>query len=178
MSITAYENLISAAERRDLKSGAEHTTVRLSDFMGIIPAITGKVELVYEGEQEGAAEVAQSLISDAVKTLFADYFPKIGKLEKEGAEGPYTPLTDWFSNEPAVELPDDCTDVEYAATLNEITPLKALIAHYQPGVADEDRLFLMEFLLWGLVEYNKLSKDRFTEGYQFSDLFGGMMKKL
>ena len=44
--------------------------MRLSDFMGVIPAITGKVELVYEGEQEGAAVVAQHLINDAIRTFF------------------------------------------------------------------------------------------------------------
>jgi hypothetical protein len=87
MTITAYENLLSAAERRALKSGADATTVRLSDFMGIIPAITGKVELVYEGEQEGAAVVAQHLIGDAIHTFFPAYFPKIEKLEKD---------IDWF----------------------------------------------------------------------------------
>src|SRR5690606_10531551 len=70
LSITAFENLLSTAERRALKSGDEKTTVRLSDFVGIIPAITGKVELVYEGEQEGAAVVAYNLIGEAVKSLF------------------------------------------------------------------------------------------------------------
>ena len=75
MSITAYENLISTAERRALRAGEEQTTVRLSDFMGIIPALTGKVELVYEGEQEGAAEVAQHLIEDAIHTFFPGFFP-------------------------------------------------------------------------------------------------------
>jgi magnesium chelatase subunit I len=86
LSITAYENLISTAERRALKSGSSNTTVRLSDFMGIIPAITGKVELVYEGEQEGAAIVAQHLINDAIKSYFPAYFPKIEKLEKNPVE--------------------------------------------------------------------------------------------
>jgi magnesium chelatase subunit I len=52
MSITAYENLLSTAERRALRAGDDKTTLRLSDFMGIIPSITGKVELVYEGEQK------------------------------------------------------------------------------------------------------------------------------
>src|SRR5690606_12605576 len=89
MSITAYENLLSTAERRALKSGAESTTVRLADFMGIIPAITGKVELVYEGEQEGAAVVAQHLIGDAVKSFFPMFFPKIEKLERQDQESPY-----------------------------------------------------------------------------------------
>jgi magnesium chelatase subunit I len=77
LSITAFENLLSTAERRALKAGDDKTTVRLSDFMGIIPSITGKVELVYEGEQEGAAEVAQHLLGDAIHTFFPAYFPKI-----------------------------------------------------------------------------------------------------
>ncbi len=50
MSITAYENLLSTAEHRCLQNGEKETTVRFSDIVGMIPAITGKVELVYEGE--------------------------------------------------------------------------------------------------------------------------------
>ncbi|MEN1786137.1 MAG: AAA family ATPase, partial [Bacteroidota bacterium] len=92
MSITAFENLLSAAERRILKSGEAQTTVRLSDFMAIIPAITGKIELVYEGEQEGADFVAENLLEEAIKTLFPDYFPAISKLEKKDAQTPYDDL--------------------------------------------------------------------------------------
>ena len=83
LSISAYENLLSTAERRALLSGEEKTMIRLSDFVGIIPAITGKVELVYEGEQEGAQVVAENLIKKAIKTLFSTYFPAIKKLEKQ-----------------------------------------------------------------------------------------------
>ena len=75
--------------------------------MGIIPAITGKVELVYEGEQEGAATVAQYLIGDAIHTLFPAYFPKIEKLEKENEKNAYTDLLEWFFNESGFELLDD-----------------------------------------------------------------------
>ena len=69
MSITAFENLLSTAERRMLKTGEKNTVIRLSDFMGVLPAITGKIELVYEGEQEGADNVAQILVEEAVKTV-------------------------------------------------------------------------------------------------------------
>jgi magnesium chelatase subunit I len=62
MSISMLESLVSTAERRALINNETHTTTRLSDFMGVIPAITGKVELVYEGEQEGAAFVAEQLL--------------------------------------------------------------------------------------------------------------------
>ncbi len=102
MSITAYENLISTAERRALLNGTDRTTVRLSDFMGIIPAITGKVELVYEGEQEGAAVVAQHLISDAVKSFFPAYFPKIEKLERDADASPYAKLLSGFLQSPVL----------------------------------------------------------------------------
>ena len=77
---------MSTAETEHCDPDDSQTSVRFGDFMGVIPSITGKVELVYEGEQEGADVVAQTLISNAIKTLFPDYFPKIEKLEKEGEE--------------------------------------------------------------------------------------------
>ena len=178
MSITAYENLLSAAERRTLLAGEDKTTVRLSDFMGIIPAITGKVELVYEGEQEGAASVAQHLIHEAVKTLFPLYFPKISKLEKEGVKTPYTDLLEWFYAESGFHLLDDVTEKEYAATLDKVFPLDEIIATYQKETPEADKLFLKEFILWALVAYNKLSKDRIDEGFEFKDLFSGYLNKL
>lgn len=178
MSITAYENLLSTAERRALKSGSDKTSVRLSDFMGIIPAITGKVELVYEGEQEGAAFVAQQLISDAIKTYFPAYFPKIEKLERDVEKSPYAKILEWFFAESGFELLDDASDEEYRKQLDEVKPLEDLIQKYQPEIPLEDKYFLKEFVLWGLVEYDKLSKDRVDVGYQFKDLYSNYINKL
>jgi magnesium chelatase subunit I len=178
LSITAYENLLSAAERRVLKSGMDKTTVRLSDFMGIIPAITGKVELVYEGEQEGAAVVAQYLIGDAIHTFLPAYFPKIEKLEKQDEKTAYSDLIEWFFSESGFELLDDATDEEYKSILDSITPLSILIKKYQPQLANEDVYFMKEFVLWALVEYDKLSKDRISQGYQFSDIYRNYINKL
>ncbi len=178
MSITAYENLLSTAERRALKTGMDTTTVRLSDFMGIIPAITGKVELVYEGEQEGAAIVAQHLIGDAIHTFFPAYFPKIEKLERDLDASPYAKILEWFFAETGFQLLDDASDAEYKIQLDAVKPLEDLIQKYQPQIAIEDKYFLKEFVLWGLVEYDKLSKDRVEEGYQFKDLYGSYISKL
>jgi magnesium chelatase subunit I len=178
LSITAYETLLSTAERRALQSGVETTTVRLSDFMGIIPAITGKVELVYEGEQEGAAAVAQHLIGDAIHTFFPAYFPKIEKLERDVEASPYAQLLEWFFAETGFELLDNATDEEYRNTLDAILPLNDLIEKYQADFPLEDRYFLKEFILWGLVEYDKLSKDRFEKGYQIKDLYSNYINKL
>jgi magnesium chelatase subunit I len=178
MTITAYENLLSTAERRALKSGEDKTSVRLSDFMGIIPSITGKVELVYEGEQEGAAEVAQHLIGDAIHTFFPAYFPKIEKLEKDIDASPYAKILEWFFTETGFELLDDASDDEYKKQLDAVKPLEYLIQKYQPEIPLAEKYFLKEFVLWGLVEYNKLSKDRVEEGYQFKDLYSNYINKL
>jgi magnesium chelatase subunit I len=178
MSITAYENLISTAERRALMSGDAKTTVRLSDFIGIIPAITGKVELVYEGEQEGAATVAQFLIGDAIHTLFPAYFPKIEKLERENEKTAYKDLLEWFFNESGFELLDDATDSDYHAILDEVKPLGDLVKKYQPQTPNEDLNFMKEFILWALVEYDKLSKNRIETGYQYKDLYSNFISKL
>jgi len=177
MSITAFENLLSTAERRALMNGEEQTTIRLTDFMGIIPSITGKVELVYEGEQEGAAFVAQNLIGEAVKTLFENYFPKIEKLNHPNAVDPYQEITDWFFNESGFELTDDANTETYNAIIDEIAPLNNFIEKYQPTSLVEDRRFLKEFLLWGLVEHKKLSKERYAEGTMFKDLYGNYISK-
>ena len=177
-SITAYENLLSAAERRVLKAGLDHTSVRLSDFMGVIPAITGKIELVYEGEQEGADTVANTLIEDAVKAIFPLYFPKIEKLEHKDSDSPYDELILWFFEGNGFELLDDLTDQDYAKKLDGVPPLNELVKTHKPDIKKEDSYFLKELLLWGLVAHKKLSKQRFTKGYEFKDVYGSFISRL
>ncbi len=177
-SITAFENLLSTAERRALLTGADSTMVRLSDFLGVIPAITGKIELVYEGEQEGADGVASILIDDAVKSLFPKYFPEINKLERKDAETPYDELLHWFFQGEGFELLDDFTDEEYKRSLDGIPELNQLLKTHQPDFPKEDVYFLKELVLWGLVSFKKLSKQRFEDGYQFKDLYGSFIRGL
>jgi len=178
LSITAYENLLSTAERRSLKSGDEKTLLRFGDFLGVVPSITGKVELVYEGEEEGVASVALQLIGDSVKTLFPNYFPKIEKLQRPDETTPYDDLVEWFFEQSGFELPDDLSDEAYKERLDSIKPLNELIEKHQPKISKEDGYFLKEFLLWALVEYKKLSKHRFAKGVQFKDLYGSYISDL
>lgn len=176
MGITALENLLSTAERRALKTGDAKTMVRLSDFVGIIPSITGKVELVYEGEQEGAAVVAFNLIGEAVKSLFEEFFPKIEKLKKEDSETPYDDIISWFFNQKeGFELLDDLRDKDYKHLLDAISPLDDLLGEYQPNLAREDSYFVKEFVLWALVEFKQLSKYRSSEGLHFKDPYGSFI---
>ena len=178
MSITAYENLLSTAKRRMLINGDSETQVRLTDFMGIIPAITGKIELVYEGEQEGAAFVAETLIEEAIKSIFSKYFPEISKLERKGEPTAYDDIISWFFDQDGFELIDGDSDKEYQQKLNAIAPLNDLAQEYGHDVSQQDQYFLKELLLWGLVAYKKLSKQRINKGLQFNDLYGNYISGL
>lgn len=176
MSITAFQNLLSTAERRMLRNQEQTTRVRLGDFMGIVPAITGKVELLYEGEQEGANAVAMQLFENAVKSLFLTLFPKIEKLQKEGEPQPYDDIIRWFSESDGIELLDELDDSTYQRLLEGVEPVHRLIERYQPDTLPADRFFLSEFVLWGLTLFNKLSKYRLDGGLQFQDSFQGYLR--
>ena len=178
MTISAMENLISTAERRALKNGLTKTAVRLSDFMGIIPAITGKVELVYEGEQEGAEVIANLLIEKAISTLFKFQFPKISKLEKPNEKNAYSELLDWFIAEGGFELYEDFDEKQYKKVLDDVKPLDVLMKKHAPDTSKEDAYFMKEFILWALVENKKLNKEKLTEGFSFKDILGHMINKL
>lgn len=178
MSITAYENLLSTAEQRCIASGAPQTAIRFTDVLGMVPSITGKVELVYEGEQEGAAFVAENLIGAAAKTLFANYFPEIKKLKREEEKDPYDDVLQWFFESSSFELFDDGSEQEYSDALNKISPLQTLISAYVPDIDLQDMLFWKEFVLWALVENKKLTKQRITKGFAFKDTYGAYLSNL
>ncbi len=178
MSITAYENLVSTAQHRMLRNGETTATVRMTDFMGVIPALNGKIELVYEGEQEGADQIGLFLIQQAVKSLFPDYFPKIEKLEKPNAKTPYDDLLQWFFNDHELFLEDQLPEVTYQKRLAACTPLTALVLQYQEDTAKDALGFVKEFLLWGLEAHQKLNKYRTDQGTQFKDSLGSFINKL
>ena len=141
----------------------------MSDFMSIIPAITGKVELVYEGEQEGAENVALILIGNAIKSLFNECFREIKKLSKPGVSDEFDEVVAWFMENSSFSLPVELTDDAYSDALNAIGPLEDVVSQYQGEAGTKDKVFLKEFLLWGLVEYNKLDKEEAEGGFQFED---------
>ncbi len=178
MSITAYENLLSTAEHSCIVSGAKETSIRFADILGMIPSITGKVELVYEGEQEGAAFVAERLIGEAAKTLFDEYFPAIKKLKHEDEKDAYDYILQWFFEQSAFELMDDGSEKEYSEALNSIVALDKLVTTYMPEAEDGDKLFIKEFVLWALVEYKKLNKKRIVKGFEFKDSYGAYLSNL
>ena len=178
MSITAFENLISSAERRLLISNDSKTSIRMSDFLGVITAINGKIELVYEGEQEGAGEVAYHLITCAIKSLFPLYFPKIEKLEKPNEDGPYDQLIAWFSKENELFLEDVSDEKNHQKSLDSIPAIKKIMKKFQSELDSKDYYFMVEFLLWGLEANQKLNKVRTFEGIQFKDSLQSFINRL
>jgi magnesium chelatase subunit I len=167
LTISAMENLVAAAKLRLIETQAEQTSIRLVDFMSIIPSITGKIELVYEGEQEGADEVAKILIDHAILKQFENLFPRIPKLEKQGVKTTYTDLIDWFDNN-YIELNYTDTDSEFYTNLKTVTPLDAIIEEYGASLSNEDKYFCMELILWSLTISKKLDKSENNTAYKFN----------
>nr|WP_315030065.1 sigma 54-interacting transcriptional regulator [uncultured Chryseobacterium sp.] len=166
LTISAMENLVAAAKLRLIESGTEKTTVRLLDFMSIIPSITGKIELVYEGEQEGADYVAKILIDKAVMIQFESLFPRIPKLEKEDIKTPYTDLIRWF-NKNHLQLNYNDTDEEFYAKLNKISPLNTLVEENASELSPEDQNFCKELVIWALTISSKIDKSENQSTFTF-----------
>ena len=174
LTITAYENLVSNAERRMLINEESRTFVRISDFLGVIPAITGKIELVYEGELEGPAKVANILVGKAIKTLMSQYFPDPEKLKKSRGTNPYADVVSWFGAGNSVNIHDDLSAEQYKTTLNSVPGLKNVIKQFHPRLSENQHLLLMEFLLHGLAEFSQVSKTYLDNGYEFKDMFNSL----
>jgi magnesium chelatase subunit I len=173
MSITAFENLVSTTRRRMLINGEDNSVIRLSDFAGIIPAINGKIELVYEGEEQGADQISYDLINEGVKSIFIKYFPEIKKLQKQDEVSPYDEVVKWFLvNENEIFIGDEFTNIEYEKVLNSVKPLDDLIDKYCNNQKKQDLLFFKELLLWGMSAFKKLDKNRMLEGLEFKDSIG------
>lgn len=174
LTISAYENLVSAAERRLLLNKEKKTMARVSDLFGVLLAITGKIELVYEGEQEGPAKVAHILTGKAIKTLLPAYLPDPEKSRKSKTQNPYAEIIDWFGQGHTLSLLQDVSDKEYAQQLRSVPGLRELVRQATPKADEKTRLLLMELALHALAEHSMLSKHYTESGYEFKDMFNSL----
>ncbi len=175
LSISARENLVSAAERRMLINGDKKTSVRITDFWGIIPSITGKVELVYEGEQEGPYGVAIKFIEGAIKEMFLEFFPHPDKLPKKLQEH-YSEIKTWFSSGNTLDLLNDDSEKEYRKKLNSVAGLKTIVTALAEN--ENDRYFFMELALHGLAATENLGKSILVNSFVFTDPLARMFDNL
>ncbi|HMR91668.1 MAG TPA: magnesium chelatase [Chitinophagaceae bacterium] len=186
LTISAFENAVSAAERRAIINNEKNTQVWIADLAGIIPSITGKVELVYEGEQEGPYQVAMNLLEKAIRTQFIQYFPNPDQLKKRRSSGkpsqqereqenPYRPITQWFDKGNHLNISFNTGDKEKQMLLYQVDGLNALVKKYFTHANDQQAALLMEFVLHGLAAYSLISKKIFESNIEFKDLIGSMM---
>ena len=174
LTISAFENLVSTAERRNILNKEKESALRITDLFGVIPSITGKIELVYEGEQEGPYKVAQILIGKAIKNYFSNIFPTPESFKKNPSENPYSEIVNWFQKGNKVDLLSSLSFKEYKSTLNNIPGLKNVVEQHHANEDSSTKLLLMEFVLFGLSEYSLLSRFRLENGIQFKDMLSSM----
>lgn len=174
MTITAMEQVVSAAERRALQNGESETTVRITDLYYMVPALTGKMELVYEGEQEGAVNVARHIIGRAINKVFKRIFPDPQVKGKDQSEGPYEKILGWFASGNDLEIADTLNEKEYQKTLEKVDGLKAIAEKY--GSSEKREIYpLMDLVLESLHHNSKLGKEDLDELRSYSDMLGSML---
>ncbi len=159
VSIAALELLMSNLERRALMTGDVPVYPRVCDLPLLAPAITGKLEMVYEGEQQGPEIVVRKLIGAAVQALAADRLPAIDRAAGSAGEddtGPWAPILAWFAAGNEVLVSDEQPFRDYAAALDAVPGLLALVAPL--AERPEERAFWAELALEALHQSIKLAR--------------------
>ncbi len=184
LTISAFENAVSAAERRAIVNNEKQTQVWISDLVGIIPSITGKIELVYEGEQEGPYQVAMNLLDKSIRSQFVQYFPNPETLKRRAArkgetpevvDNPYRSVISWFDKGNHVNLFFNNQDRDKINMLYKVDGLHSLVKKYFPKANEIENALLMEFVLHGLSSFSMISKKILETSVEFKDLMGSML---
>ncbi|MCS7297830.1 MAG: sigma 54-interacting transcriptional regulator [Bacteroidia bacterium] len=173
LTISAYECVVSWAEYRLLVNHEKRTTVRPMDIYASIPAITGKVELVYEGEKEGIQNVALYLCNRALKEEFLAHFPSPDKFKRGGAQSnPYQPIIDWFASGNELALTRSMSDAAYRRELSRVPHLARVVENI--GVSGDPYPW-MELVLHGLAEMSLIGRTLSDREVAFRDLLGELL---
>ncbi len=181
LTISAFENAVSAAERRAILNKEKNTQVWISDLSGIIPSITGKIELVYEGEQEGPYQVSFNLLEKSIRTVFVLYFPNPEALKKKrtrdpgSEENPFRSVIAWFDKGNSLNMLFNTKDSEKVQLLYKVDGLYNIVKKYFPKANERENALLMEFVLHGLASYSLISKKVLEAKIEFKDLMGSMI---
>ncbi|MCA8950735.1 MAG: magnesium chelatase [Planctomycetes bacterium] len=180
LSIALYETVISNAERRALRTGVRQTVARTADLLGAGSAIHGKVELVYEGEREGSAQVAQHLIGKAIKVVFDDIAPGPSRIEKSSAKemARFDGVLAHFQRGAVVDLADDLPDPELLRRLTAVEGLGELARDLLAPTGDAELAAAMEFVLEGLHQNAMVARQDLLDGRVYRDSFEDMVQSL
>jgi magnesium chelatase subunit I len=188
LTISAIENFISNAERRAILLSESAVVPRFCDLPSTLPAITGKVELVFEGEQEGSVKIGKALIGKAVRAIFEKYFPnplqrkqksnkQTSGIEEEKSD--YNPILSWFGSGNKIEITDDMPFDNYRSELAKVKGLREVTVKYLPHVKDNpfELATAMEFVLDALHQYSKIAKDDVDSATVYKDLIGSIFQR-
>jgi magnesium chelatase subunit I len=183
LTIASMENLVSNAERRAIALGESVTVPRIVDLHHALPGMTGKMELVFEGEQEGAVKVSKALIGKAIRTVFLKYFPDpLQKQPRERAERPervardpaYADIIRWFEKGHRVEVSDASSTAEFLRTLRGVDGLEAVTRKHLPDLEEAELPSAMEFVLDALHQCSKIAKDESDRHTLYTDMVGSI----
>lgn len=186
LTIAAMENLVSNAERRAIVVKDNVIVPRICDLPHVLPGMTGKIELVFEGEQEGSVKVSKALVGKAVRETFKKYFPDPlrkrpqrpqheGHMRQPIEDGEYGRIVQWFEAGNKVEIADDMTISEYFRELDKVKGLRELTKKHMSDIEEKYELpSVMEFVLDGLHQNSKIAKDEVDHVTSYKDMVGSI----
>ncbi|MDG1518769.1 MAG: sigma 54-interacting transcriptional regulator [Flavobacteriales bacterium] len=177
LPISAYENVLSAVERRMLINGDEKGIARIGDLTATIPAIIGKIEMVYEGEQEGASNIARRLINQAIRSIAPEYFNNIQHLSDKRApvelKEKFMLITSWFESGQRLDLLNEMTQSDFENEINNVSGLEEKVEGLTS--VNSEKSVLKEFLLTALAAYSLLERKDLKQSVSFQDYFSSVV---
>ncbi|HTK81502.1 MAG TPA: magnesium chelatase [Bacteroidota bacterium] len=186
LTVAAMENLVSNAERRSLLTSDSTIVPRICDLPHVLPGMSGKVELVFEGEQEGPAKVGRALIGKAVREVFKKYYPDPlqrkpirvhgGETRQPTEDLEYGKITSWFEAGNKIEISDDMSLDAYFSELDKVKSLREVTRKHMniPEANKSELASAMEFTLDGLHQFSKIAKDEIDHTVEYKDLVGSI----
>ena len=180
LTISAMENMVSNAERRAIMQGETVVVPRICDLAHALPGMTGKIELVFEGELEGPAKVSKALIGKAVRDVFAKYFPdplvRVRRAEQGQAKAQppshYDAVVNWFESGNRIDISDDMPFDAFCRELSRVPQLSALATKHLniPSSNKHELASAMEFALDALHQYSRIAKEEAETRTSYKDL--------
>ncbi len=177
LTISALESLHANVLQRGLLLGEAKPLARLVDLAATLAAMTGKIELAYEGEQEGPLKVGWHVLGEAIKAVWTERMPSvITDRDDEREKGPWKGVLTWFANGNRVSLSDRTPTAEHVAALAQVPGLAEVTDRLcKPPPAE--RALWQEFVLEGLFHGGVLARDESGRGLVYSDLLAHMMTR-
>ena len=151
LPISCMENVISNAERRTIRHDEKLVVPRIGDVYAAMPAITGKLELEYEGEMKGADHVGRELIRSAVAKTYDEYFSGANMQQ----------IVQWFDLGGEIQLADTAGAGEALKALHSIQGLMEKLTKLNVGPKDtaELQVSAAEFVLEGLHAHKRIGRN-------------------